>query len=78
MTPDTDGLLDRCARCGAFAGFVFHKHNGKVAAACTEYPCGTRFFDSQYQAAIEWNREQRDYLEKMKQEKENEPEHKTC
>lgn len=58
---DTDGLLDRCAECGARAGFAtnglrWFKH---FRAGCTDCCEQTGWFKEKYDAVIAWNLEQR-------------------
>lgn len=55
---DTDGLLDRCAACGARAKFSTDVVIG-AAVDCTECANGTGRCDDQTEAMIAWNKQQR-------------------
>jgi endogenous inhibitor of DNA gyrase (YacG/DUF329 family) len=57
---DTDGLLDRCGRCGAYARFVTDGRNSNMrSVCCTECANSTGLFLAIDLAMVEWNKEQR-------------------
>lgn len=51
MTPDTDGILDRC-ECGALAAFT---DTGARCTECAEIVCAP----TQGEAMVAWNQEMR-------------------
>ena len=66
---DTAGILDKCAECGGWAGWR-PTENGdgpKWAASCTDCPNQTDFVATKFDAAVAWNKAQR--------EKSNDPHH---
>ena len=54
---DTDGILDRCARCGARARTIMHQ--SKHSVECTECPNAIGLFLHDIGAMLRWNKEQR-------------------
>lgn len=54
---DTDGLLDRCARCGERA--AFHRFATAWYVQCSECAEAIDFFRSQDEAMVAWNKQQR-------------------
>jgi len=59
---DTDGILDKCAECGGWAGWR-PTENGdgpKWAASCTDCPNQTDFVATKFDAAVAWNKAQRE------------------
>ena len=57
MIPDTDGILDTCARCGARAAFAksFMHHY----VECSECGNVTGLYDWPDSAMVSWNKQQR-------------------
>ena len=54
---DTDGVLDRCARCGELA--AFYTLNAGWFVMCSECANSVGFLPAQDLAIVEWNKEQR-------------------
>ena len=60
-TTDTDGILDRCAECGARAQFTERDGAGDLAwgAQCSECANSVNFHISLDRAMVIWNQTQR-------------------
>ncbi len=54
---DTDGVLDRCARCGELA--AFYTYDVKYYVMCSECANSIDFLPAQDLAMVEWNKAQR-------------------
>ena len=59
---DTDGILDKCAECGGWAGWrpSVNGDGPKWAASCTACPNQTDFVATKFDAAVSWNKAQRE------------------
>jgi len=64
LIADTDGLLDRCARCGGYGGFADYGIDGWFVS-CTECMDGSRICKSKSIAVVRWNREQRSRIDEL-------------
>ena len=58
---DTDGILDKCAECGAHAGWrpTINGDGPEWSASCTDCPNQTPFVATKFDAAVLWNKAQR-------------------
>jgi uncharacterized protein (DUF983 family) len=54
---DTNGLLDRCSRCGERA--AFHRFVAASYVQCSECAEATDFYATANEAMIVWNKQQR-------------------
>ena len=58
ITYDIWDLLDNCRQCGGVPGFG-KDWRGRWVAGCTECANITNSYEKQFEAMVEWNREQR-------------------
>ena len=58
---DTDGVYDRCGRCGERARVIYW--SGKHGAECTACPNAIELCVNETAAMVRWNLEQREMAE---------------